>query len=135
MAVTEEEKVRARHHMGYSGMQAVQTFRVGVPGPIQTAFIIEGNLNNILPQSEMLFRKLLEQLDCIEAQIEENQGNLAVSGVDEIQIRADEFEQLVKRYKWRQGELANLLQCPPNPFDMRWGSWGGGGGINVTVSH
>jgi hypothetical protein len=41
----------------------------------------------------------------------------------------------VQRYQYWQGELANMLQVPPNPFDQRFRGYGGGAGINISVSN
>lgn len=134
--ITEQEKVRARHHMGYLNVSAVQTFVAGIPANVESQFLIEGALNQILPQAEGQFRILLQRLDEVECQIDRNMENLAVSQVDEIKLREDEFKQLITRYKYWQGGIANLLAAPPNPFDQReWlgRGWGGGGGINAPV--
>jgi hypothetical protein len=137
--LTEGEKVRARHHMGYGGVQQAQTFVLGVPAGVQTAFMIEGALNRLMPQSEGFFRDLLARLDGIEAQILGDQENLAAKKVGTIEINTDEFKQLMSQYIHWQGALANMLQVPPNPFDQRpycgAGYGSSGGGMNVPVQH
>jgi hypothetical protein len=135
MAITEADKVRARHHMGYLQVQEASTFVLGVPAGVQTQFVIEGALNKILPQAEDRFSTLLDNLDATEQQILDDQENLAVDQIAEIKVRADEFEQLVKRYQYWQGTLGNLLGVPPNPFDQRFSSWGGSKGVNIPVMH
>jgi hypothetical protein len=137
--ISEQDRVRARGHMGYLNGQAQSTFVLGVPAGVQTQFVIEGAFNKVLPQAEHLFRKYLDHLDQIEAQIVEDTENVAVTKVDEISLRDDELVQLVHRYKYWQGNLANLLGVPPNPFDQRpmfSAGWNGfNGGINVMVNH
>jgi hypothetical protein len=135
-SLTIEEKARVRHHMGYLGVDASQTFVLGIPAAVQTQFVIEGAMNRLLPESYEKVRQLLARLDAIEEQIVEDQELLAVSKVDEIDIRPDEFRQLVKQYVWWQSALANLFGIAPNPFDQRFSSWGtGAGGINVGVQN
>lgn len=137
MALTEAEKVRTRHHLGYLGVAQASTFALGVPAAIETSFMLENAFGLILPQTEPLVRQLLDNLDSIEQQILDDQELLAVDQVDEIKIRSDEYEQLLKRYfYWRNG-LANAFGVIPNPFDKRFTSWGGpgAGGINITVQH
>lgn len=132
MSFTEQEKVRIRHHLGYLNVQAAQTFVLGAPAAVPTQFIIEGAMNKVLPEAETLARDLLARCDAVEAQVTDNQELLAVTQVDEIGVRTDEFEQLMKRYAyWRNG-LANVLGCYPNPFDKRFGP-GGAAGVNVPV--
>ncbi len=134
MSFSDVEKTRIRHHLGYLNVEAAQTFVLGSPAGVQTQFIIEGAMNRVLPEAEVLARELLAKCDAVEGQLTENQELLAVTQVDEIGIRQDEFEQLVKRYHyWRNG-LANVLGCYPNPFDKRFGV-GGAMGINVPVMH
>lgn|SRR5208282_699297 len=137
MAISEQDKVRARHHLGYLNVGSASTFVLGIPAGVQTQFTIEGAFSKVLPQAEPLFRKHLERLDKIEEQIEEDTENVAVDSVDEIKLRPDELRQLILRYQYWQGALCNLMGITPNPFDQRlWlgsGYNGGGGGVNVSV--
>jgi hypothetical protein len=136
LSLTDEEKIRVRRHLGYLNVTAVSTFSLGVPAAMQTQFIIEGAMNRLLPEAYDEARRLLTILDGVEQQIVEDQELLAVSKVDEIDIRPDEFKQLVKQYLWWQASLANMFGVPPNPFDQRFSPYGGGGmGINVNVQH
>ena len=126
------EKTRIRHHLGYLNVAAVQTFVLGTPAAVETQFLVEGAMNKVLPEALVLARELIAKCDAVEAQISENQELLAVTQVDEIGVRQDEFEQLKKRYDyWRNG-LANCMGIYSNPFDKRFGA---GGGINIPVSH
>ena len=140
MAVTEESKVRARHHLGYLGVNEASTFVLGVPAAVQTQFVIEGALNRLLPQSEPLFYKLLDRLDAVELLIEENTDVLIAEKVDEIGIDPEEMKKMVKRYLYWRAGLGNLLGAPPNPFDMRFDGMTSGGGsgpmpLNISVNH
>jgi hypothetical protein len=129
--LTEADKNRARHHAGYGQVQAAQTFVMGVPAGVQTQFMIEGALNRIMPSAERGFRTLLDRLDRIECRIEESTEDVEVESLGDIKINAKAFVRLVERYRYWQGALCNLMQVPPNPYDMRWTS--AGGGINVPV--
>ena len=42
MSITEDERARGRHHLGYMQVQEASTFVLGVPSGVQTAFMIEG---------------------------------------------------------------------------------------------
>lgn len=134
--ISEEDKVRGRHHLGYGGVQEAATFVLGVPAAVQTAFMIEGAWSRILPSTEHLFRNLLDRLDGIECQLLEDQPNLAATAVGEIKLNGKEFEMLLQQYRHWQGALANMLQVPPNPFDQRpllGSGYGGGGSMNVPM--
>jgi uncharacterized protein YdcH (DUF465 family) len=123
--------------MGYLQVQEASTFVLGVPAATQTQFVIEGAFTKVLPSAEARFRRLLDLMDRVEDQIEDNTENVAVDRVDEIELRKDELTQLIKRYKYWQGSLSNLLGVPPNPFDARpmlGMGYNGGGGINISVT-
>ena len=134
--LTPQEKVAGRKHMGYLGVQAASTFYLGIPAGVQTQFVIESSFTKLMPESEVEYRRLIAILDGVEAQIFDNQGNLAASKVGEIEINPREFEKLIQRYLYWQGCLGNLLGCIANPFDQRFAGWsGGGGGVNMSVQH
>lgn len=134
MAFSEQEKVRIRHHLGYLNVGQAYTFVAGTPAGVETQFLIEGAMQRVLPEAEVLARELLARCDSVEGQMMDNQDLLAVESVDEIKIRQDEFQALLKRYHYHRNGLANVLGVYPNPFDKRF-SAGGGGGINVNVMH
>lgn len=132
MSLSEPEKVRIRHHLGYLNVAASQTFVLGTPAGVETQFLVEGAMNKILPEAEVLVREMIAKCDGVEAQMSENQELLAVTQVDEIGVRQDEFEQLKKRYDWWRNGLCNAMGIYSNPFDKRMGP---GGGVNVPVRH
>lgn len=132
--IPEEDKARARHHLGYLGVEQSQTFVLGIPAGVQTQFMIEGALNRLLPHSMPRFLKLLEQLECLECKY----GDAELSDVDqiaEIKINRKRLKEIATQYcNFRTG-LANLLGIVPNPFDERNIVSLGDGGMNVSVQH
>jgi hypothetical protein len=134
MAFSEQEKVRIRHHLGYLNVGQAYTFVAGAPAGVETQFLIEGAMQRVLPEAETLARELLARCDSVEGQMMDNQDLLAVEQVDELKIRQDEFQALLKRYHYHRNALANVLGVYPNPFDKRFAA-GTGGGINVNVQH
>lgn len=134
MAFSEEEKVQIRHHLGYLNVAQAQTFSLGTPAAVETQFLIEGAMNKVLPAAESKARQMIANCDAVESQMVENQELLVAEQVDEIKVRQDEFEALLKRYHFWRNALANILGVYPNPFDKRFASTGGGG-INVRVTH
>lgn len=134
--LTDQEKVDGRRHMGYLNVQESATFLLGVPAATQTQFLIEVALNKILPAAENTYRRFIDALNGIECQILENQPNLAAKKVGTIEINSDEFKLIMNQYRFWQGQLANMLGIPVNPFDQRPGfGESGGNGINVPVQH
>ena len=128
--LTAEEKVRARYHCGYLQVGQASTFVLGTPASVDVAFIIENAFDKLLPESLSLVRELIAKCDACDAQLLDDMPNLAVDKVCDIGLRADEMEQLDKRYeRWRQA-LANCLGVYCNPYDKRMI---GGPGINCPV--
>lgn len=129
MPLTEQEKIKIRHHLGFLNVAEVSTFVLGTPAAVETQFVIEGAMNRVLEAALPELRRQLQILDSIEEQMVADHELLAVEKIGEITLRKDEQEALVRVYdRWRES-LANLLGVYPNPWDKR------GGGINVPVVH
>lgn len=129
---TREEKVRARHHLGFLNVSEVYTFVLGTPAAVETQFAIEGALNRILPEAMPLFRELLAKCDATEAQRFDDQDALVATRVGSIELsgRKGQIAQAMQYDYWRQG-LANCLGIYTNPFDKRLDL--SAGGINTRV--
>lgn len=132
IAVTEEDKNKARHHLGYLSVESAQTFNYGVPAAMQTTFMIEGALNRLLPVAYPKFLQLLQRCDAIEEEVFCGADLASMDQIDTLKIREDRLKELAKYYKIAQQGIANMLGVPPNPFDMR--EWLQGGFINVGVT-
>lgn len=128
---TPDEEVRIKHHLGYPQVKAARTFFLGYPISAPVTTMADGSIQNVEPAAERMVRVLLERLDGVECQMVEDQELLAVSKLDEIEIRPDEFGGLIGQYRHWQLSLGNILGIPPNPFDQRF--MGAGGGINLDV--
>ena len=131
MALTPEEKVWIRYHLGFVGVTSIATFVLGQPAAIETQFIIESAMNLVLPESEGIVRTLIARLDNILAQMVDDHELLAIERLGEITIRKDEHNALRKEYQFWQHSLGNVFGVRPNPYDQRFL----GGGINVPVIH
>lgn len=130
MALTDHEKVRIRHHMGYLNVGMAQTFALGVPSAVETQFLIDGSMNRILPEAETEARRLVSVLDQIEAQQVNDLELLATTKVGEIEVNDTEQAKLKVQYRHWQQALGNLLGVSPNPYDMRFRN----SGLNVGVA-
>jgi hypothetical protein len=130
--LTNEEKARIRHHMGYLNVQAAATFQLGVPAALQTTFMIELAFTKILPEAENMVKEFLCRLNDVEKQVFGNLDLAEIESTGTIKVDPKRLAKLAQTYKIAQEGLANLLGVPPNPFDMR--SWlAGAGGMNVPV--
>lgn len=128
MPLTELERVKVRGHLGFVNLTQVSTFAVGTPAGVESAFVIEGAMNNVPEAALPLLRQYLAVLDKIEAQKVDDLENMAVDKLGNIELRADEQEALDRQYERWQGKVADLLGVYVNPF-----SKAGGRGINVPV--
>lgn len=135
MAFDAQEKVKIRHHLGYLNVTNAATFALGIPQAVETQFIIENAMNLVLPEAEGEARRHINILNGIEELMICGHENLAINAIGEIKIREDEQEALDKRYHHWRNALANVLGVYPNPFDKRFYSATGAGGINVRVKH
>lgn len=137
-ALSLQEKVKVRHHLGYLNVEESQTFALGTPASVETQFMIEGAMNRVLPEAVPEVRRLLQVLDSIEEQQIMNLELIQVKKLGEIEINSTgedrEQKQLVQVYDRWVESLANLIGSYRNPFDKRLGKLGSGG-INVAVQH
>jgi len=129
MPLTEQERVRIRHHLGYLNVAEAYTFVLGVPAAVETQFMVEGAMNKILDAALPEVRRHIAILDQIEQQKIEDLELLAVTKVGEIDIRPDEHQALDRQYRHWCNSLANLMGIITNPFDKRYA----GNGVNVRV--
>ena len=133
--LSDEEKVRVRHHLGYLNVGSAGTFAMCVPAAQQALFIVDGAMDKVLPEAEPIVRDLISRLDAVEVEMTDSLENQAAKRVDEIEINDKHFEKCVQRYRWWQQTLANLLASPTNPYDQRFGGWGSKGSLNISVRH
>lgn len=130
--LTNEEKARIRHHLGYLNVQAAATFQLGVPAALQTTFMIELAFTKVLPEAENMLKVFLCRLDDVEKQVFGNLDLAEIESTGAVKVDPKRLSKLAQTYKIAQEGMANLLGVPPNPFDMR--SWlQGSGGMNVPV--
>lgn len=130
--LTAEQKMKARHHLGYLNVQAAATFNLGIPAGVQTQFMIEGAWDKILPEAENLVAVLICRLDDVEREVFGGIEFASITATGSIQVNPTRLKELAKYYLIAQESLANLLGVPPNPFDQR--SWlASAGGVNCPV--
>lgn len=128
--LTDDQKVKVRHHCGYLGVAAAATFALGTPAAVETQFIIEGAMNRLLEESLPELERLVSICDKIEEQMVCDLELLAVTNVGEIAINPDEHRRLTTQYNYWVDALCNLMGIERNPFDKRLQR----GGINVRVA-
>lgn len=130
MPLTEQDKVKIRHHLGYSSVTNAFVFALGYPSSAETRFMIEGAMDRVQEAAIPELRRILQIMDGIEEQGVADHELLAVTAVGEISVRGDEHGALDAQYSKWAGALCNMLGIERNPNDQRRGVW-----MNVPVMH
>jgi len=120
MALTDAEKERARHHLGYPQVQPAASIQWGIPRPIQTAFLVESAMNNIIAAAEPRVRSMLCTLDGLETKLIEAQDYLVAQKLEDITLRDGHPDLLEREYQRWAGRLADLLGVPLYAFSTKF---------------
>ena len=136
MALNEEEKTAIRYYLGYPQVSTAAALSLGNPDKTQLNFIVEYNMQHILPRAEKWIRRILQELQCIEDQLSTFRVQLPVRGVvGSVQLRAGEaLEELEDQYRHWVGALSDTVGAPANPFSRRLRAFSGGSNM-VTESY
>lgn len=131
--LNEEEKTAIRYFLGYPQVSTAALLSLGNPNATQLNFIVEFNMDHILPRAEKWIRRILQELQCIEDQLSEFRGQLPVRGVvGSVQLRAgDALQDLEQQYRHWVGALTDTVGAPANPFSNRLRAFGGEGNMVV----
>lgn len=133
MALTDQEKERARYHLGYPEVQALTSLTFGVARPLQTLFLVEQALNYLLPVAEDRVRQILGVMDGVECRLIAAQDRLAAKRIDNLELRDDEPSQLEAEYRRWGYRLADTLGVPIYAYSVRYRREGKMQAGNVAV--
>lgn len=121
--LTDEEKVKVRHHTGFLNVQEAYTFVLGVPAGVETQFIIEGAMQRVLPAAVPFLQQLIARLDELEELLMCNVDLYEVTALGSMSINSvgkDNAQALNRRnYDMQVASLCNVLGIERNPFDKR----------------
>lgn len=135
MAVlTPQEKARTRYHLGYLGVQVADSLSFGQPVPLQTLFIVEAAMENLIAEHVPKVRSLLDILDGIECRLIAAADRLAAKRLDDLELRDNEPDLLEKEYYRWAGRLADILGVPFYSYSNRFKGKGPTGG-SIPVRH
>lgn len=127
MPLSEDEKVRIRDHLSYLNSSELSTYVLGVPAGTETQFLIERAMSIFILESALpLIRKILCELDDVDAQRRAVRSSISVAAVGGIQMRdpREAFTALGEEFIRLVGRLANAFGVPPMPFDHRKTTFG-----------
>lgn len=132
--LTEEEKARIRHHLGYVQTNPVASIQLGVPRASQPQFLVEAQMNRIPETAIGGIRRMVAILDNIEDRLLDALDRLAADKLGEITLRQNEHDSLEREYvRWAK-RLADDLGVPLNAYSERFRS-GAGVPLNVSVQN
>ncbi len=118
--LTEQEKERARYHLGYLNVQGAASIQFGIPRPLQTVFLLEQSFTSLIDAALPRLRRILRIMDDIEDQLIESQQRLSAKRLDGIELRENEPDLLEREYvRWGR-RLADLLGTPIYPYSERY---------------
>lgn len=133
------ERERVHYHMGYLSVAPPAAIAFGLPTKaVQTLFIVDLAINDLLPEAEPRVRRLLDVLDKIECRMIDGQDYLVAEQLDDIKIRRDHIDALEDEYSRWASRLADEIGAPLYPgstkFARLFARIGGGGNIPVKTN-
>jgi hypothetical protein len=132
MPLSDADKERARYHLGFLAVQPAASISYGIPKPIQTLFLVEVAMNNLLEAAVPRVLRVLGILDGVETKLVEAQDRLAADALGDLKLRKEETDMLEAEYRRWGFRLADILGVPVYAFSNRYK----GGGVragNVPV--
>jgi hypothetical protein len=131
-ALDASERERCRYHLGYLNVQMAGSIQFGLPRPVQTLFIVEEAMTQLIADGVNRVRRLLKVLDDIECRLISAQDRLAASALGELKIERQGMQEpdlLEKEYYRWGGRLADQLGVPFYAYSNRYKNQGGTAGI------
>lgn len=120
MALTPEERLRTKYHLGYPSELSAASISYGIARPQQTLFLVELAMNNLQPAAEDKVRQILGVLDGIECRLIDAQDRLAAKSIEQLTMRPDEPDALEHEYYRWGGRLADVLGVPFYAYSNRY---------------
>lgn len=115
MPFTPFQRTQIKRHLGYPLISAVETLRSGIlpSGPDDLVFALEPALSNIIPEAEKMVLEIVAQLECIEKQLANQRGDLAVLAVGSVQLAGrDGMSGVEDEYRKWAKKLSDTLAIP-----------------------
>lgn len=137
-ALTDEEKERSFYHLGYPETSTVASYQLGIPKPLQAAFLVTQAVDLITNSFAVRrVRCLLQILDSIEAQLVCAQKSLQAEQLGKLTLHPLRSQgklftdSLRREYRDWGLQLANVLGVPVYPFAGRYRKSGPGTVLRV----
>jgi hypothetical protein len=131
LALTTAERERVRYHLGYLQVEPAASISFGIPRPIQTLFLVETALTNLLEVAEPRLRKIIQVMDDIECKLIDSVDVLEASQMGDLHTRENAPGLIDKEYYRWASRLADMLGVPLYPYSARFKQFIGGGNVPV----
>jgi hypothetical protein len=137
--LSEADRARVRHHLGYQNVEPVSSIALGFPSAQQPQFLVERAMDRLMPEGVGRIIQTLNALDCIEGQMIDALCRLSAQQLGELKLRNSneeptEQDLLEREYlRWAK-RLADDLGAPLNPFSERFRTSGSGSSLNIPVA-
>ena len=132
MPLNPSEKERTRYALGYPETAPAASLQMGIPRPIQTAFLLEAAMDYLIEPACNRVRQILNILDGIETKMVDAQDRLAAVALGGLKLRENEPDMLELEYHRWAGRLADIFGVPLYPFSTKNRS-AGNGAANIPV--
>lgn len=126
MAFTDVEKSRIRVHLGYPSIGSASVLALGVPAAGHPMFLLERQMEKLLPEAEPQARAILCECDAIENQMRQARTRLGVDVSANTKFRPrEELEDLLDLYAYWTDALADILAAQKNLYSSKHSGIGG----------
>lgn len=125
MPLTDDEKQRARYHLGYPSLNTLASIQLGVPALTQTNFLVENNLARLMESALPQVRSILKTMDDIELKLIDSQDRLAATQLSDLYLNNNEANQLEGEYRRWGYRLSDIVGAPIYPYASRYRMQGG----------
>lgn len=135
--LTARDRSRIKYHLGYLSVQMAASIQYGIPRPIQTIFLVETAMSNVIDDGFNITNilRLLGNCDLTECQMLGGQDYLAGEQVGNLKPRPDQIERLREAYNYWCQRLADTLGVPLYPYAAHAQAAAGMMYGNVRVRH
>lgn len=120
-AFTPRDRSRVKYHLGYLAVAPAASIQFGIPRPIETLFLVEDALNNIIDDGFNVQNvlRILGILDGVECRLVAFQDYLAANQLGNLTVNPDKMDNLEQEYIRWQGRLGDILGVPIYPYTRR----------------
>ena len=114
------DQSRTYYHLGYLQVQPAASLSFGIPRPIQTVFLVQTAITNLIQEAVPRVLSILSIMDNVESKLVQAQTRLAALQIEELKLNPEEPDLLEKEYVRWALRLADILGVPLYPFSTRF---------------